>query len=269
MKLALEEMIKGTKLELEKRKQKVPLEEMAERAIKKCLGPKKVSYLSELKQPLRGRDTALIAEVKPYSPTRRIDTATFDLKKLIKEYEKYAQTISIVTNAYFKGSLQLLENASKLTYKPLLCKDFIIDKYQIYEARAYGAHAVLLMMNILDNKLYYDLFTCATALGMDSQVEVHNEKELEQALSLSSSIIGINNRNFKTFEVDITTTIKLAPKVPGHVYLVSESGIRDKKAYESVKDYVNAVHIGTTLMKTKDVGAEIRKIMGLKNEGNA
>lgn len=200
----------------------------------------------------------LIAEFKRASPSKgviRADLAPADVAKMYAAAG--AAAISVLTDEkFFSGSLADLEAARKAMELPVLRKDFIIDRYQLIEARCAGADAVLLIAAALDKKALAALHAEAVALGMAVLVEVHNEEELKCALSAKPQIIGVNNRNLQTFEVDLETTLRLRPLVPGNVIMVSESGIRDRQdVLRLMSARVDAVLVGESLMRQPDPGA--------------
>ncbi len=214
---------------------------------------------------LRGPRLGLIAEVKKASPSRGLLRADFDAVALAKVYANAgAAAISVLTDAkHFLGSLGDLRSIRDALPDgpPLLRKDFLFDPYQIYEARCSGADAVLLICAILEPPLFQDLMDCAKKLGMDVLVEVHDEKELQVALSAGADLIGINNRDLRTFEVDLATTERLAPRVPNGVTLVAESGFFTRMDVRRLEVCgVSAVLIGEALVTADDAGAKIREL---------
>ena len=214
---------------------------------------------------LLGARVVLIAEVKKASPSRGLLRADFDADALAKVYANAgAAAISVLTDAkHFLGSLGDLRSIRDALPDgpPLLRKDFLFDPYQIYEARCSGADAVLLICAILEPPLFQDLMDCAKKLGMDVLVEVHDEKELQVALSAGADLIGINNRDLRTFEVDLATTERLAPRVPNGVTLVAESGFFTRMDIRRLEACgVSAVLIGEALVTADDAGAKIREL---------
>lgn len=198
----------------------------------------------------------VISEVKKASPSKGIIKKDFNPVDIAVSYEKAeAQAISVLTEEYyFKGCSQYLKQIRQAVSIPILRKDFIIDKYQIYEAKAIGADAILLIVAILDKERLERFLTLAASLGIDCLVEVHDEKELKLAINCGADIIGINNRNLKTFEVNLETTKALAPLIPDECVIVSESGIASNNDMKALKACgVNAVLIGETLIRSGDV----------------
>jgi indole-3-glycerol phosphate synthase len=205
----------------------------------------------------------LIAEVKKASPSRGVLAADLDPVALAATYARHgADAISVLTDAkYFQGSLEVLQRVRATVDVPLLRKDFTIDEYQLWEARAAGADAVLLIVSILEPPLLRDLAAAAKGLGLASLVECHTEAELEIALAAGSRIIGINNRDLSTFETRIETTLALAPKIPPGPVVVSESGFFTGADVRRVVDAgAHAVLVGEGLVRAADVAAKIREL---------
>jgi indole-3-glycerol phosphate synthase len=209
----------------------------------------------------------LIAEVKKASPSRGIICQDFDPLKIAKIYaENRVAAISILTETkYFQGSLNYLlniNNALGSNRPPLLRKDFIFEPYQIYESRAFGADAILLIVAILDFDRLKRFLDISHSLQMKCLVEVHNEKELDLALKSKANIIGINNRDLQTFETDIDTTARLSSLIPKDKIIVSESGIKNRSDMEKLKTWgVNAALIGESLIASNDIAFKIRELL--------
>jgi indole-3-glycerol phosphate synthase len=215
---------------------------------------------------LRGVAIGLIAEVKQASPSRGLLRKDFDPVALAKSYAAAgAGAISVLTDEkHFQGSLEHLSAIREALPDgpPLLRKDFLFDEYQLYEARCAGADAVLLITAILEPPLLSELIAKSVYLGMDSLVEVHEEAELERALGAGAQVIGINNRDLRTFDVDLATTERLAPLVSGGRTIVAESGISTRDDIRRLEDAgVHAVLIGEALVTAPDAGAKIRELL--------
>ena len=215
------------------------------------------------KEALSGEDIAIIAEVKKASPSKGVIAEDFDYLAIAKEYESAgASAISVLTEPYFfMGSDDYLKEISENVSIPVLRKDFIIDEYMIWEAKALGASAILLIVSILDIvqlKKYLDL---AHDLGLSAIVEAHDGDEIMRALTVGAEIIGVNNRNLNDFTVDIENSISLRRCVSGDVIFISESGIKTKEDVTRLKENdVDAVLIGETLMKSDDKKSMISEL---------
>ncbi|HMK60810.1 MAG TPA: indole-3-glycerol phosphate synthase TrpC [Dissulfurispiraceae bacterium] len=206
----------------------------------------------------------LIAEIKKASPSKGLIRDNFDLLQIARIYEENrVDAISVLTEEdYFQGHLSYLEIVHRSATKPLLRKDFIIDDYQIYESRLSGADAVLLIGAILDINQASEYCAMATELGMTVLFEVHNSKELEEALLIGADVIGINNRNLKTLDIDLSTTLRLKNTIPADKIVVSESGIRTRKDVLILESYgVDAMLIGTAFMESTDIAVKIEELV--------
>ena len=195
---------------------------------------------------------SIIAEVKKASPSKGIICSEFDPVKIARNYQLHgAQALSVLTDMnFFQGSLLYLMQVREAVALPVLRKDFIIDQLQVDEAHAHGADAILLIAAILDEYQLRDYRQHASALGMDSLVEVHHEEELSKALSAGAELLGINNRNLNDFSVDIQTTFRLLKLIPAHIPVVSESGLKDRGDIEALAQAgAAAALIGETLMR--------------------
>lgn len=209
----------------------------------------------------------VIAEVKKASPSAGVIDPNFDPIRQAKRYlDGGASCLSILTDEkYFQGSLSYLTQISKFSDAPLLRKDFTIHEIQIHEASVAGADAILLIVAALDDDTLRRLYDEAKSLMLDVLVEVHDLPEMERALELGADLIGVNNRNLKTFEVDLETTARLADEVPDDVILVSESGIKNlTDGMQVLEAGANAVLIGETLMRADDPSREIEAYLELE-----
>ena len=206
---------------------------------------------------------AIIAEVKKASPSKGVIRADFDPVAIAQSYAQAgAACLSVLTDAqYFQGHESYLQAARAACGLPVIRKDFIIDPYQVYEARAIGADCILLIVSALDDAQLTDLYAHATGLGMDVLIEVHDGAELERALRLNAPLIGINNRNLRTFHTSLHTTLDLLPNVPNDVLLVTESGIHTPADVQLMREHhVNAFLVGEAFMRAPEPGAELRKL---------
>jgi indole-3-glycerol phosphate synthase len=229
---------------------------------------------AELRAGLRGFEAGLrrsiaagragvIAEVKKASPSKGVLRADFRPADIAQSYENGgASCLSVLTDVqFFQGSPEYLKQARAACDLPVIRKDFIVDLYQVYEARAMGADAILLIVAALDHGLMADLEACAQELGMDVLVEVHDGDELDAALKLKTRLLGINNRNLRTFEVTLDTTIGLLPRIPAERLVVTESGILAPADVKRIRDAnVHAFLVGEAFMRAPDPGTELRRL---------
>ena len=223
--------------------------------------------LLNLSGALLGDRVRLVAEIKKASPSRGLLCPDFDPVWLANTYaENGAAAISVLTDPRFQGTLDHLAAVKQTVLPhgiPVLRKDFIFDPYQVYEARAYGADAILLIVAILTPEKLSDLLATSRKLWMQCLVEVHNEQELRAALDAGAEIIGVNNRDLRTFNTDTSVTKELAELVPRGKILVSESGIVSAEDVRSLKKLgVHAVLVGEALVTAPDVGAKVRELAG-------
>jgi indole-3-glycerol phosphate synthase len=218
----------------------------------------------DLALALKSDHIRLIAEVKQASPSRGMLSPNFNPVELAQTYaEGGAAAISVLTEAnYFMGSIEHLAAIKEVIGLPLLRKDFIFDPYQVYESRAYGADALLLIAAILSQRQSKELVSLSHSLGLRCLVEVHNAGEVERAVLSEAEIIGINNRDLNTFVVDINTTRRLRPLVPKEKIVVSESGIKSKRDIEKLRKWgVNAALVGEALVTARDVRAKMKELL--------
>jgi indole-3-glycerol phosphate synthase len=261
----LETILTHTKEDIQSRKKLIPLSTLKQEAPHRPL-PRDFFFALNEK---RGDASRIIAEIKKASPSRGIIQNDFDPQKIGAIYQKAgARAISILTEKkFFQGNMKYLSLVRKSVDIPLLCKDFIIDPYQIYEAAGQGADGFLLIAAILSRQQIEDFLSLGRELGMEALVEVHTEEELWKVLLTSAKIIGINNRDLKTFKTDITTTHSLIKFIPAGKVVVSESGINTRSQIEILeKDGVHAFLIGEALMKEKDPGKKLRELKGGVND---
>lgn len=258
----LERILEVKRAEVEKRKREVTLVELKERLPE---APPVRSFAQAIKRRA-GEPIRLIAELKKASPSKGVFRDDFEPKTILLAYEQSpAAALSILTDeSFFQGNLDNLLLARRLTTKPLLRKDFLVDEYQLYEARVYGADAVLLIVAALDDVQLRELLALAGELGMDALVEVHTEGELERALKAGAKIIGVNNRDLRTFEVDMNTTLKLREFIPNDCVLVSESGIETREQVRQLEEAgVDAILVGETLIRSDDPIAKAKELLGI------
>lgn len=254
----LEKIVDQTRKRIEERKARVPLSKLEE----------EISHLPpprDLAAALSGFGIKLIAEVKRASPSKGALRMDLDPGRLSRIYaEAGAAAISILTEPhFFRGSFEDLRAVREQADLPLLCKDFILDSYQLFEARSWGADAVLLIARILPPRDLEDFLGIARELGMRCLVEVHTRSELEIALESGAEIIGVNNRDLNTFKVDLETTFSLLPLIPKDKIVVSESGIRSREDVRRLEEAgVNAILVGEALVTSSDPEGKIKELLG-------
>ena len=255
----LDRILANTVREVVTRRQAVPLAQIVAAAAE-------ADPSRDMTAALHRETVALIAEVKHASPSRGVLIEPFDPAALARTYAANgAAAVSVLTDGrFFRGGLDDLRAVRAAVDVPVLRKDFVIDPYQVYEARAAGADAVLLIAAALADSQLADLHALITELGMAALLEVHNEGELERALKVKPRLLGINNRDLRTFNVDLATSARLAALVPDGVTLVAESGIftaEDVQRMEAVG--AHAILVGEALVTAEDITAKVRELSGL------
>lgn len=257
--MILDKLVEATRNRIEKQKKVEPLSEIKNKALKMP----KLNF--EFEKAIKDDGMTFICEVKKASPSKGLIAEEFDYLKIAKEYESAgAGCISCLTETdYFKGSDKYLKEIAANVDIPVLRKDFTIDEYMIYQARVLGAKAVLLICSILtidEMKKYIDL---CDSMGMSALVEAHDIDEINMAIEAGARIIGVNNRDLKTFNVDINNSIRLRKIVPSDILFVAESGIKTSNDIKQLENNnVNAVLIGETLMRAKDKRKMLNELKG-------
>ena len=242
----LDEIVLNTKSKLEAMKSKTSLKELISQVNKIKIEK------SSFKENLSANDQAIIAEIKKASPSAGIISEDFDPVSKAKEYELLgASALSILTEEdYFLGSIQYLKDVKAISNLPILRKDFIVDEYQIYESKLIGADCILLIVSILSDSELQRFTSLADTLGLDYIIEVHDEAELKRVEDFSDAIIGVNNRDLKTFEVNIENSIRLRNFFKKENIFVAESGIKNQKDIDELsKHNINVFLIGESLMR--------------------
>ncbi|QWE20761.1 indole-3-glycerol phosphate synthase TrpC [Polynucleobacter sp. AP-Kolm-20A-A1] len=261
----LEKIVATKKIEVANCLQKISLSNQREKAgaNNQDVLMKPRGFIHSIEQKIAAGKAGVITEIKKASPSKGILRENFMPADIAKSYEKHgAACLSVLTDVdYFQGSNTYLQQARAACSIPVLRKDFTIDPYQVYEARAIGADAILLIVACLELNQMKELEACAHELGLDVLVEVHNAPELEQALELKTPLLGINNRNLKTFEVTLQTTLSLLSMVPSNKTLVTESGILGRADVQLMRDnQVNAFLVGEAFMRAPDPGAALSEL---------
>lgn len=211
---------------------------------------------------LRGTRTAFILECKKASPSKGLIREDFDLATIAGIYRHYASAVSVLTDEkYFQGNFEFLPIVSAAITQPVLCKDFIVDPYQIYLARHYQADAILLMLSVLDDEQYRQLAAVAHSLKMGVLTEVSNHEELERAIALEAKVVGINNRDLRDLSIDLNRTRQLAPRLGHNVTVISESGIHNYAQVRELSHFANGFLIGSALMEEADLNAGVRRVL--------
>jgi indole-3-glycerol phosphate synthase/phosphoribosylanthranilate isomerase len=251
--MALERIIAHKRREVAAREAARPLA-----TVERGLAPSERSLEAALRRPRAG----YVMECKKASPSRGRIRDDFDPAAIAREYAPLADAVSVLTDAaFFEGSLDDLAVARAQVTQPVIMKDFVLGPYQLYEGRAAGADAALLMLSVLDDATLVRCRDAARELGLDVLAEVHDEAELERAVALGFTVIGINNRNLATLEVDLAVTERLAPLVPGDRVVVAESGVGGHGDALRLRPHADAFLVGSSLMSRPDLGAAVRELV--------
>jgi indole-3-glycerol phosphate synthase len=256
----LERIIATKREEIAQASALVPFDEMKARAA--AMAPPR-DFTGALRMRIAAGRPAVIAEIKKASPSKGVLREVFKPAEIATSYEKGgAACLSVLTDRqYFQGAHSHLAEARAACNLPVLRKDFIIDPYQVHEARALGADCILLIVAALELKLMLELEKNAADLGMAVLVEVHDEPELEAALRTKTTLVGINNRNLRTFETSLETTVRMLPEMPSDRLVITESGILSAEHVKSMRDNgVNAFLVGEAFMRQKDPGKALSEL---------
>jgi indole-3-glycerol phosphate synthase len=246
--------------EIRERSARVSLTELSSRAADQ---PPTRGFAAALESKIEDGLPAVIAEIKKASPSKGVMRADFDPAAIARSYEANgAACLSVLTDAdFFHGSEAFLDAARNACRLPVLRKDFILDPYQVYEARAIGADCILLIVAALGDATLLELTLLAADLDLDVLVEVHDEEELERALAIPAPLIGVNNRDLRTFETSLDTSLRLAAQIPYDRLMVSESGIRTPDDVSRLRaEGIEAFLVGETFMRAPDPGAELARL---------
>lgn len=241
---------------------KIPLREMKQKALMMTTSPTK-GFAEALQAKLDEGKSAVIAEIKKASPSKGVLRDPFDPVEIAKSYEENgAACLSVLTDKdFFQGSNAYLQQIREAVDLPIIRKDFIVDDYQVYEARVIGADCILLIAAAIGDAQLYELTETAMQLGMDVLVEVHNEDELDRALRLPLPMIGINNRDLHSFDVSLDTTLKMLDKIPDDRIVVTESGIHSPEDVALMRQHhVNTFLVGEAFMRAENPGEKLAEL---------
>ena len=221
-------------------------------------------FRKALNNKLKNNNYGLIAEIKKASPSKGLIKSDFNHVKIAEDYFKGgAACLSILTEEkWFKGSINYLIDVKKYTKLPILRKDFILDPWQVYESRSIGADCILIILAAVNNTLAKELIDVSNSLGMDVLVETHNEEEVHRAISLKASLIGINNRNLKTLEIDLNNTIKLSKLIPDSCDIICESGLNNNNDLKDMEKIgIMRFLVGESLMKSDNIELATKELI--------
>lgn len=262
MKNILEEIYQHKLIEVRARKKEVSVQEICAQI--KCGKNEPKNFLAALKNKDEKGEVGLICEIKKASPSHGIIREDFDHLKIAQTYaDNGATCLSILTDEkYFQGKNEYLQEVRAIVDLPILRKDFIVDTYQIYEAKMLGADCILLIVAMLPDEKLIELEKCAFDAGLSVLIEVHSEEELQRASKLKSKLIGINNRDLKSLKVDLQTSLNLCKQVPSDYVLISESGIKDRLDVELLQQAgINCFLIGEHFMRQKNIAKALKEIL--------
>lgn len=257
----LKRIIASKVREVRQRSLETPVEELMAIAVQEA--PAIRPFVGSMEAKLANNESAVIAEVKKASPSKGVIREHFVPSEIAASYEKGgAACLSVLTDSeFFQGSTEYLVQARAACSLPVIRKDFIIDPYQIYEARAMGADCILLIVSALSKELLYSLYDVAMTLDLDVLIEVHDADELTTALPLGAKLVGINNRNLRTFETSLNNTTDLLEMIPDDRIVVTESGIHTIEDVNFMREHqVNSFLVGEAFMRAEEPGAQLRTL---------
>ena len=257
----LKRIIASKVREVRQRSLETPVEELMAIAVQEA--PAIRPFVGSMEAKLANNESAVIAEVKKASPSKGVIREHFVPSEIAASYEKGgAACLSVLTDSeFFQGSTEYLVQARAACSLPVIRKDFIIDPYQIYEARAMGADCILLIVSALSKELLYSLYDVAMTLDLDVLIEVHDADELTAALPLGAKLVGINNRNLRTFETSLNNTTDLLEMIPDDRIVVTESGIHTIEDVNFMREHqVNSFLVGEAFMRAEEPGAQLRTL---------
>ena len=263
MRSILEKIVRHKLVEIDKAKSDLPILELKASAKD---APPPLDFLGALTKNEQANHVSLIAEVKKASPSKGVIRDDFDPLEIARAYANSgASCISVLTDEhFFQGSLDYLKQIRRVVSKPLLRKDFVLDEYQVWEARAAGADAVLLISECLQPDQMNRLHEQVTELGMTALVELYDSRNIEAVLACNPTLVGVNNRDLNTFEIDLNHSIRIKKQLPHSIAMVSESGIfTHQDVLLMQQNGVDAVLVGESLMRSEDIGSAVRSLMGI------
>lgn len=263
--MILDDLAAATRARVARKKRNAPFEEVREKAIQ--LAEREEPFTFPFEGAIAKKNISFICEVKKASPSKGIIAENFPYLDIAKDYERAgADCISVLTETdYFKGDDRFLREISREVSIPTIRKDFIIDPYMIYEAKLLGASCVLLIAALLDTDTIREYKAICDELGLSALVEAHDEAEVQSALDAGARMVGVNNRDLRTFTVDINNSIRLRSLVPGEILFIAESGIGTAEDIQALRQAgVNGVLIGETLMRSSDKAAMLRQLGGME-----
>ena len=266
--MILDDLAQATRKRVEQKKKETPFEKVKDMALQ--IAESEGNFTFPFEKAISKNGISFICEVKKASPSKGIIASDFPYLDIAKDYERSgADCISVLTEPqYFKGDDKFLKEISAAAAIPTIRKDFTIDSYLIYEAKSLGASCVLLIAALLDTETIREYKGICDELGISALVEAHDEAEIERAIAAGARMIGVNNRDLKTFTVDINNSIRLRNMVPKEIIFVAESGIKTAKDIEKLRHAgVDGVLIGETLMRSSDKKAVLDKLRGACENG--